>query len=76
MSGAVAKAGGRRWYRGVVSPAAARRNLLLAADDEPASGKPYAERLEPAPGALDRIAEFLAAATIRPVCRLVRNPSA
>ena len=49
---------------------------LLAADDELAAGKPYAERLEPSPGALDRIAELLAAATIRPVFRLVRNPSA
>jgi preprotein translocase subunit SecA len=77
MSGAAAQAGGRRWHRGLLSPAASgRRNLLLAADDEPASGKPYAERLEPTPGALDRIAEFLAAATIRPARGLVRNPSA
>jgi preprotein translocase subunit SecA len=78
MSGAVARSGGRRWHRGLLSPAAAsrRRNLLLAADDEPAAGKPYAERLEPTPGTLDRIAEFLVAATIRPLRGLVRNPSA
>ena len=77
MSGAVAQAGGRRWHRGLLAPASSgRRNLLLAADDELAAGKPYAERMEPAPGALDRIAEFLAAATIRPVRGLVRNPSA
>ncbi len=77
MSSAVAQAGGRWWHRGLLAPASpGRRNLLLAADDELAAGKPYAERLEPSPGALDRIAELLAAATIRPVFRLVRNPSA
>jgi preprotein translocase subunit SecA len=77
MSGIVAQAGGPRWRRGLLSTAASgRRNLLLAADDELAAGKPYAERLEPTPGALDRIAEFLAAITIRPVRGLVRNPTA
>jgi len=77
MSGAVAQGGGRRWHRGLLAPGSSgRRNLLLAADDELAAGKPYAERLEPSPGALDRIAEFLIAATIRPVRGLVRNPSA
>jgi preprotein translocase subunit SecA len=76
MSSTLAPAGGRRWYRGLLAPASSgRRNLLLVADDQRATGKPYAERLEPSPGALDRIAEFLAAATIRPVGRLVRNPS-
>src|ERR1700728_2736766 len=77
MSGAVAQGGGRRWHRRLLAPASSgRRNLLLAADDELSAGKPYAERLEPSPGALDRIAEFLATATIRPVRGLVRNPSA
>ena len=76
MSDAVAHSSGRRWRRGLLEPASGRRNLLLGADDELAPGKPYAERIEPTPGALDRIAEFLAGATIRPLRALVRNPSA
>jgi preprotein translocase subunit SecA len=77
MSGTVAQPVGWRRHRRLLGLAASdRRNLLLAADDQLAAGKPYAERLEPAPGALDRIAEFLAGATFRPVRRLVRNPSA
>ena len=76
MSGAVAQTNRRRWHRGLLAPASPnRRNLLLAADDEFATGKPYAERMEPAPGTLDRIAEFLAGATIRPLRGLVRKPS-
>ena len=77
MSGTVDQTAGRRWHRGLLAPVAPnRRNLLLAADDELATGKPYAERMEPSPSALDRIAAFLAAATIRPLRGLVRKPSA
>ncbi|HEY4172718.1 MAG TPA: hypothetical protein VGM42_06790, partial [Rhodopila sp.] len=76
MSGAFAQTNGRKWHRGLLAPAAPnRRNLLLAADDEFATGKPYVERMEPVPGTLDRIAEFLAWATIRPLRGLVRKPS-
>ena len=69
----MAQAAAQRW----LAPAApSRRNLLIAADDALAAGKPYAERVEPLQGTLDQIAEFLAGATIRPLRRLVRDPSA
>jgi preprotein translocase subunit SecA len=77
VSGAVAHPTERWWRRALLRhEPSGRRNLLLAADDELAPGKPYAERIEPAPGALDRIAEFLAGATIRPLRALIHNPSA
>jgi preprotein translocase subunit SecA len=67
--------GSRRNRRFTATTSGRKRDSILTAGGELASGKPYAERSEKLPGLHDRIAEGLLAALVRPVRAAVRDPA-
>lgn len=50
------------------------RRSILVVDGRLASGKPYAERVEAAPGWHDRLADYLLSRLVEPVWHRLRNP--
>ena len=64
------------WQRLGPAGSATRQASILTTGGELATGKPYIERLEHNPGALDRIADALLGITVRPARGgLVRDPA-
>jgi preprotein translocase subunit SecA len=63
------------WQRLGAAGSATRQASILTTGGELATGKPYIERLEHNPGALDRIADALLGITFRPARGLLHDPA-